>query len=497
MGIVYEVEHVHTTERLALKLGLAADGDMLERFRREARTWARLSHDHVVRIIDADTSTTRNAPYLVMELLDGFNLEALVIHRGPIPPARVVDLLWQIARAVDQAHSVGIVHRDLKPENVFIHRVPDGRAMVKILDWGIAKNLDDETTDITKTGAILGTPLYMAPEQAVGKVDAIGRASDIWAVGLIATYLLTGDDYWQADDTGVLLQRVGRGATSKPSLRWSWLPRGFDEWFARSCMREPSKRWSSVGEQAEALREAFDLSRDTLPQALVAERLGAWLSGGAPREQPGVGPPAKADREDAHRPGSTTRPARRFAPREPPLEPVPMARRWSLLAPGVILVAAMFVVAIARLVPSRPPPVALAKAPIPVVTVVTPATIAPAEAEPAASSAPAPDGPDAATAAPDGPDAHVTARPADGESAENMMRAAQTELDRGGRERFEKARDLVERALELNPASAEAWLTLGAAQDALGDHASALTAYRSCVTSARGARVRECRALAR
>jgi serine/threonine-protein kinase len=488
MGVVYEVEHVHTGERLALKHGLVDerhDPQFLERFRREARTWARIAHEHVVRIVDADTSSTDDAPYLVMELLKGFSLEELVAKRGRVPAAVVLELLLQIASALDHAHAVGIVHRDLKPENVFVHFAGDGKATVKILDWGIAKSLDDETTDITATGMIVGTPSYMAPEQAVGKLDAIGRASDIWAVGMIATYLVTGDDYWQAENTGLLLLKVGRGATSKPSLRWKWLTSAFDEWFARSCMFEPSKRWPSVGEQVEGLCEALGASREASPADAPHE----WLAAGRPRPSgarlkarplaatlPASEPRVHRTRDDLPKVGQPRRTATVAEVPEPARTPsVPaMALGLSVVA---IIIATWSTLSLRPAVSVLPTSLHASNAPT---SVPSPS----GEATPTSSTPEVSRAPDAVG-------------PVDEASVQQLVRAAQAELDHGGPEGHEKARELAARAVAATPSNAEAWLTLGAAFEALQDHRSAVAAYRSCVESASGRRVRECRALAR
>jgi tRNA A-37 threonylcarbamoyl transferase component Bud32 len=497
-GIVYEVEHIHTTEHLALKLvvrrGLDS-AEFFERFRREARTWARLDHEHVVRIVDADASTHLEAPYLVMELLDGASFATLSVERGRISPEIVLDLMSQVALAIDHAHDAGIVHRDLKPENLFLHVRADGRAVVKILDWGIAKLIDGETTDLTRTGMILGTPHFMAPEQAVGRLDAIGRAADIWAVGLVATNLLTADDYWSEDSTGKLLLKVGRGPDIRPRQRWPWLPAAFDTWFKRSCSRDPSKRWANVTEQIEGLRAVFETSLRA-GGASSSERLGAWMIPSRDRGRMPVEPvePVRPITGE-----ETLRRRRRSL--EPPMPETPPPRR-----PAALLAAALSALAIAAglswiavsgagaperahaaLIASREQPAREA----PKVTTVTDVIDVPgAPTAPAASAS-------AEVAAAPSPDASDAGPSAVEESPKKLVATAQTNLNRGGRDLAIEARELAERATELDATSAEAWLTLGAACDAVGDHRSALQAYAQCASSARGPGVRECRALVR
>ncbi|MDP2325958.1 MAG: serine/threonine-protein kinase, partial [Gammaproteobacteria bacterium] len=180
MGVVYVVEHVNTGDHLALKLLLAhanASPETVVRFKREARAPAKIKSEHVVRVTDADVAPELDhAPFLVMELLDGQDLEKLVETCGMLPPDQIVDMLAQVARALDKAHAAGIVHRDLKPENLFLHKREDGSQIVKILDFGISKVMGgeglgstDQSGGATKTGSVFGTPLYMAPEQAKGQ----------------------------------------------------------------------------------------------------------------------------------------------------------------------------------------------------------------------------------------------------------------------------------------------------------------------------------------
>jgi len=141
MGVVYVVEHIHTGEHLALKVlhgSAAADPGVIARFKREARVGSQIKSDHVVRVTDADVAAELGgAPFFVMELLDGLDLEKLVAKLGPLHPRVVVTVLSQIARALDKAHGIGIVHRDLKPENIFLHRREDDTIVAKVLDFGI------------------------------------------------------------------------------------------------------------------------------------------------------------------------------------------------------------------------------------------------------------------------------------------------------------------------------------------------------------------------
>lgn len=261
MGTVYEVEHIHTGERLALKViasGTDVSPETLARFQQEARASARIKSDNVVRVTDADVAPELGgAPFLVMELLEGTDLECAATAAPPAP-ATVVEWLRQVARAIDKAHSLGIVHRDLKPENLFLTKTPSGQgaAQVKILDFGILKMIE-EGTGATGSGQILGTPKYMAPEQ-VSPGAPITPATDRCALGLIAYRLLVGESYYRGG-VMVILGQLLHGELQPPSALGARLGGGFDAWFSKACHRDPRRRFASASEQIEALAAALGL----------------------------------------------------------------------------------------------------------------------------------------------------------------------------------------------------------------------------------------------
>ncbi len=268
MGTVYLVEHVYTGEELAMKVLQAhagANPKLVKRFKREAWLPARIRSDHVVRVIDADVAPELgNAPFLVMELLRGSDLEAYVQRQGPLPPSEVVGIFWQVADALSKAHALGIVHRDLKPENIFLHEHFDGRVIVKLLDFGISKMTGEGIGNIadaglTRTGAVLGTPLYMPPEQAIGDTARIGPASDLWALGLIAYRLLCGEVYWKSHTMAELLVEILNNPMDPPSQRCPRVTRRFDEWFALACARDTTKRFPSVWDLVQGLARALGI----------------------------------------------------------------------------------------------------------------------------------------------------------------------------------------------------------------------------------------------
>ena len=271
MGQVYLVQHTKTEERFALKIlnpAVAETDKARERFRREARTPARIDSDHVCRVVDSDLAPDLDdAPFLVLEYLRGEDLGEISRRVGPLPPSEVALYLGQVARTLDKAHALGIVHRDLKPENLFLTMREDGTPCVKVLDFGIAK-LTGASSDIpemkaTATGDVFGTPLFMSPEQCKSESEKISPQTDVWALGLITFRLLTGEDFWTATTLTHLIAQVAYEDIPTPSDRGAELGSGYDAWFARCCHRDVEARFRSAGEAIDGLWGALDLSPDT------------------------------------------------------------------------------------------------------------------------------------------------------------------------------------------------------------------------------------------
>ena len=190
MGAVYEVVHLETERRRALKVllpTLTSDPALWERFRREAKVGARVESEFIVDVFDAGVDEETRLPFLVMELLRGEDLEKRLARLGRLPPAEVVTYLHQVALALDRTHAASIVHRDLKPENLFLTRRDDGSPRLKILDFGVAKIVADGTASSNTTKSV-GSPLYMAPELIAG--DAIGPGVDRYSLAHIAFTML-------------------------------------------------------------------------------------------------------------------------------------------------------------------------------------------------------------------------------------------------------------------------------------------------------------------
>ncbi|WP_438003823.1 serine/threonine-protein kinase [Sorangium sp. So ce321] len=199
MGAVYEAEHVETGEHVALK---CMDGTLLvpgksnaERFHREAKAMGAIDSEHRVRVLDSGTDPETKAPYLAMELLEGEDLQQLLDKVGSLEPDTALRIAAQVCLGLQRAHEARVVHRDIKPANLFLARRSDGEIVVKILDFGIAKFKREPNqggpTSLTRTGGILGSPLYMSPEQARGLSD-IDYRTDLWSLGMVLYRALSG-----------------------------------------------------------------------------------------------------------------------------------------------------------------------------------------------------------------------------------------------------------------------------------------------------------------
>jgi serine/threonine protein kinase len=258
MGFVFEVEHTTTGDRLALKVMRTLTTPLpgfVERFKREARTAAKIKSEHIVRVIDADVSAELGGVlYIVMELLEGTDLDRAC--GGPQQPELVVEWLRQVAHGLDKAHALGVVHRDLKPENLFLTLGDHGEPRVKILDFGVSKTLED-APGTTQTGQLLGTPLFMSPEHARAAGD-IGPAADRYALGLVAYRLLAGTDYWLASpNVAGIIAQILYEPMDAPSVRGLDFGAAFDAWFARACHRDPAQRFSTSVEMVQELARAL------------------------------------------------------------------------------------------------------------------------------------------------------------------------------------------------------------------------------------------------
>jgi eukaryotic-like serine/threonine-protein kinase len=282
MGSVWQAQHLGLDIPCAVKFIEGEFATMQEahvRFEREAKAAAQLRSPHVVQILDHGLWEGR--PYIAMELLEGEDLGKRIQRAGRLHPAELNTVLAQVCRALGKAHTLGIVHRDLKPDNIFLVR-DDDREIAKVLDFGIAKSKSSDlvTGSNTRTGAMLGTPYYMSPEQAQG-TKAVDSRSDLWSLAVIAYQCITGRLPFESEALGDLLIKIIVSPIPVPS-QVAHVPPGFDAWFARAASRDPSHRFQTAKEFSDSLALAVGSSALTdvmdhraLQAALAQQRAGS------------------------------------------------------------------------------------------------------------------------------------------------------------------------------------------------------------------------------
>jgi serine/threonine-protein kinase len=273
MGRVWRARHVTLGSSVAVKFllrSLSSSPSARRRFLAEAKLAANLKSRHAVRVFDFGITSGPAVPYLVMELLEGPTLQHEISRSAPLAPAFTIRILQQAARALDRAHGLGIVHRDFKPANIMLVAGEDGAEEVKVLDFGIAKlrgemdapgAVPDNTglhETLSRSGSVLGTPYYMAPEQARNSID-VGPAADIWALGVVAYECLTGQRPFEAPSVPDVIERVLARKCLLPSGRRPGLPTAVDAWFERCCAIDPAARFPEAVRAVEALGLALGI----------------------------------------------------------------------------------------------------------------------------------------------------------------------------------------------------------------------------------------------
>ncbi len=259
MGAVFAARHVKLSKAVAIKIMLAdaSNPEAAQRFINEGRAAANIQNEHVVRVDDVDEEM--GYAYMVLELLDGEDLsqvlERELSHR--LAPHVAVGYVLEALRGVLQAHAIGIVHRDLKPSNLFLARRKDGTVVVKVLDFGISKAqgssaLAASPSALTSTKTMLGSPLYMSPEQ-LRNAKGVDHRADIWAMGVILYELITGTLPFNGENLGELFANILERDADPMASRVDGIARGLDDVVARCLQRRPDQRYQSTAELAHAL----------------------------------------------------------------------------------------------------------------------------------------------------------------------------------------------------------------------------------------------------
>jgi serine/threonine-protein kinase len=256
MGVVVAARHLELDQMVAIKFlrpEIAQQHSAAERFRREARAAARIRSPHICRVLDVG-SLESGIPYLVMEYLEGCDLSDELAKRGRIPVPEALDYMLQACEALSEAHAVGIVHRDLKPGNLFLETRSDGSRNVKVLDFGVSKSVLDSAAQLklTKTASLIGSPLYMSPEQLDAATDVDARV-DIWALGTILYELIAGRTPFLADTIPQLVNAVVNGTHPSFQALGVSAPLGLENVIGRALSKRREDRFPSITEFSQSL----------------------------------------------------------------------------------------------------------------------------------------------------------------------------------------------------------------------------------------------------
>jgi serine/threonine-protein kinase len=333
MGIVFDATHLGLGRRVALKVvrrDRTDGGDASSRLVREARVVSTLKSQHVAQVIDVGTHD--GEPYLVMERLEGLTVQQEVARTGTLSIEAAADMLIQACDALDEAHRHGIVHRDVKPSNLFLAGDEAGASVLKVIDFGISKGLPLDTEEShgdTQTGALLGSPAFMSPEQLRSSKDVDAR-TDIWSLGVVLYFLLTGEKPFTA---GSLLDLMTTIVHEKlPSMRAlrSDVPAELEAIVGRCLEKEREDRYATAAELAHALAPYASASMKALASSLIAERPASSRriarDRRAPIAAPASAPAGQADAETLS--ASVTAPLGLRQPRRP----------WAALAAATLIV---------------------------------------------------------------------------------------------------------------------------------------------------------------
>ncbi len=252
-GEIYRAAHARLPGSFAVKVlhrDLIADREAFSRFCREAEMMSQVRHPNVVNVLDFN-STEDGTPYLVMEHVEGTDLETRLRKRGPMTLPETLSVVRQIACALQAAHDLGIVHRDLKPENVMVVSMEGQPDYVKVVDFGISRAAG--SSHITKRSTVVGTPGYMSPEQALGQKDKVDGRSDQFALAAVTYEMLTGREAFTGEDAIAILRKVVYGPPLPLAGLVSWPVGGVGEVLQRGMAKKQTQRFPTIMEFSRAL----------------------------------------------------------------------------------------------------------------------------------------------------------------------------------------------------------------------------------------------------
>jgi serine/threonine-protein kinase len=257
MGLVVAAQHLQLGRSVALKIMLLSasqNEEAVARFWREARASAQITSEHIARVLDID-SVDGGAPFIVMEMLDGVDLQQLLQAQGSLAIEDAVGYVLQACEAIAEAHALGIVHRDLKPANLFLTRRIDGSALIKVLDFGISKAPQhdfERSSTLTQVNAVMGSPHYMSPEQ-VRSSKNVDAKTDIWALGMILHELLAGAPMYQGESYSSLFAAIAADPPVPLRAKRPDAPAELEAAILACVEKDPALRMSSVANLARAL----------------------------------------------------------------------------------------------------------------------------------------------------------------------------------------------------------------------------------------------------
>lgn len=418
MGMVWSARHIKLGSRIAVKFvdpHFAKTPTFLARFEREARAAALIDSPHVVHV--QDFGIEDGTPYLVMELLTGEDLGARLRRVRRIPFADTARILAQAGHALRRAHEAGIIHRDLKPANLFLAQVYE-QEVVKVLDFGIAKETASPVGETTTTGEVIGSPHYMGPEQARADKD-IDHRSDLWSVGVLLYRMLTGVLPFPGDVMGAILAKVFVDPPPPVASVAPDLPPALDDFFAKALAKRKEDRFQTIDELVAAFWAIAEVFADLPPElrgsitssgrVVRAPLASVPLIPGAPIGEASL--PPKEESEPSAEPPQPSAPASVTPPpgsipsmgtgapivqdAELSFREAPKRRHW------IVLLAALLLIALGAIslwiASSKAPPIAAsADSPVPGPATVTPSPTASTEstptvkADPSAAVAPTP-----------------------------------------------------------------------------------------------------------